>query len=319
MRFSFTLRPGDDKKTRRLDILVAERAGITRSQAKKLIELGKVLVNGCAPAKAGEKLKPGKETGKNMVVEVEMPESRPEGLPPEPYPLHIPYMDDYLAVVDKPAGMCVYPGAGHPGGTLLNVLFHHTGKLAGIGGPLRPGVVHRLDKDTSGLMVVALEDSAYYGLLEQFKTRSIKRRYQALVWGAPKEDEGSITLAIGRSGTDRKKMSTRTRRGKAAVTMWKVLRRFSRNASLIQATLGTGRTHQIRVHFASIGHPVLGDRTYGRKTSIELGGGAKIPVPRQMLHAKTLGFVHPVTGEHLEFESPLPADMLEVLEKLETQ
>ncbi|MDA8091685.1 MAG: RluA family pseudouridine synthase [Nitrospiraceae bacterium] len=314
MRFFSTLLP--DENAQRLDTVIAEKAGITRSQAKKLIETGKVLVNGDPLEKAGRKPKPGEQ----MLVELEMPES-PQGLPPEPYPLSIPYADDYLAVVEKPAGMVVYPGAGHSGGTLLNALVHHTGKLATIGGPLRPGVVHRLDKDTSGIMIVALEDSAYYGLLEQFRTRSIKRRYAALVWGAPKEDEGVITLAIGRSGADRKKMSTRTRRGKGkvkeAVTSWKVLRRF-RNASLIEATLGTGRTHQIRVHFASIGHPVLGDRTYGKKTSIELAGRKiKIHIPRQMLHAKLLGFVHPVTGKHMEFESPLPEDMAQVLEELE--
>ncbi len=303
----FTLQPGDE--TQRLDTLVAARAGITRSQAKRLIDLGKVLVNGTPAAKAGEK------PGENAVVEVEVPGPSLDVLKPEPQPLSLAYVDDYLAVVDKPAGMVVYPGAGHPEGTLLNVLIHHTGKLASIGGPLRPGVVHRLDKDTSGLMVVALEDNAYYGLLEQFRTRSIKRMYEALIWGAPEENEGTITLAIGRSGTDRKKMSTRTRRGKEAVTRWKALRRF-RNASLIQAVLGTGRTHQIRVHLASLGHPVLGDRTYGRKTSIELGG-RKVMVPRQMLHAKTLGFIHPVTGEPMEFEAPLPPDMAEMLERLE--
>ncbi len=305
----FTLLPGDE--TQRLDTLVAQKTGITRSQAKKLIDLGKVLVNGVPLAKAGGKPGPGK----NVVVEVEIAAPQPEALRPEPYPLSIVYADDYLAVVDKPAGMVVYPGAGHPEGTLLNALLHHTGKLASIGGPLRPGVVHRLDKDTSGLMVVALEDRAYYGLIEQFKARTIKRMYEALVWGSPKEDEGTVTLAIGRSGSDRKKMSTRTRQGKKAVTRWKVLRRL-KNASLIQATLGTGRTHQIRVHFASIGHPVLGDRAYGRKTSIELGG-RKIPVPRQMLHAKTLGFIHPVTEQPMEFETHLPPDMAEMLEKLE--
>ncbi len=303
----FNLQPGDE--TERLDTLVAKRAGITRSQAKRLIGLGKVRVNETPATKAGEK------PVKNAVVEVEAEGPGPEGLRPEPYPLSIAHEDSYLAVVDKPAGMVVYPGAGHPAGTLLNALAHHSSKLASIGGPLRPGVVHRLDKDTSGLIVIALDDRAYYGLLEQFRDRSIKRKYEALVWGSPKEGEGVIDLSIGRSRADRKKMSTRSRRGKVAVTRWKVLRRF-RNASLIQATLGTGRTHQIRVHMASLGHPVLGDRTYGRKTSMELGG-LRVQIPRQMLHAKTLGFIHPVTGEAMEFEAPLPTDMKELLEKLE--
>ncbi len=304
----FTLQPGDE--TQRLDTLIAKRAGITRSQAKRLINLGKVLVNETPATKAGEK-----PSVKNAVVEVDVQAAEPAGLKPEPHPLTIAYADDHLAVVDKPAGMVVYPGAGHPGGTLLNALVHHTGKLASIGGPLRPGVVHRLDKDTSGLIVIALDDRSYYGLVGQFRDRSIKRKYEALIWGSPREDEGIVNLSIGRSASDRKKMSTRSRRGKEAVTRWKVLRRF-RSASLVQATLGTGRTHQIRVHLASLGHPVLGDRTYGRKTSIELEG-SKVHVPRQMLHAKTLGFVHPVTGESMEFEAPLPPDMKELLKKLE--
>ncbi|HXX56503.1 MAG TPA: RluA family pseudouridine synthase, partial [Thermodesulfovibrionales bacterium] len=185
---------------------------------------------------------------------------------------------------------------------------------AAVGGPLRPGVVHRLDKETSGVMVVAVDDGAYYNLVEQFRRRALRRRYIAVIYGSLKADAGEISLPIGRSETDRKKMSTRVRRGREAVTRWEVIRRFG-PATMIYARLGTGRTHQIRVHFASIGHPVVGDRTYGHKTVIEKGKET-IAVPRQMLHAETLGFQHPVTGEYREFSSPLPADMQAVLDAL---
>ncbi len=240
-----------------------------------------------------------------------------EGLIPENIPINILYKDDALIVVDKPAGMVVYPAAGHSQGTLMNALAFHCSKLAATGGPLRPGVVHRLDKDTSGVMVVALNDKAYYHLTEQFKQRTINRRYSALVYGNFVQDEGEIALMIGRSATDRKKMSTRVKTGREAVTKWKVLKRFH-NATLIQAKLGTGRTHQIRVHFASIGHPVLGDRTYGKKTEVEKKGSkTTIRFPRQMLHAEVLGFIHPQHGEYLEFSSPLPEDMKKGIAELE--
>jgi 23S rRNA pseudouridine1911/1915/1917 synthase len=213
--------------------------------------------------------------------------------------------------------MVVYPAAGHNKGTLLNALAYHCKKLATIGGPLRPGVVHRLDKDTSGVMVVALDDNSYYELIEQFKKRAINRRYITLIYGNIKEDSGEIAMAIGRSTSDRKKMSTKTRQGKEAVTKWKVIKRFGA-ATLIEAKLATGRTHQIRVHFSTIGHPVLGDRTYGKKTAIEIKR-TKIIFPRQMLHAETLGFVHPVTKAYMEFSSPMPEDMAECIKKLPTE
>jgi 23S rRNA pseudouridine1911/1915/1917 synthase len=239
-----------------------------------------------------------------------------EGLIPENIPVTVLYKDEALIVVDKPAGMVVYPAAGHSQGTLMNAVAFHCKKLASTGGPLRPGVVHRLDKDTSGVMVVALDDKAYYHLAEQFKQRTINRKYIALVYGNFIQDEGEIALKIGRSATDRKKMSTRVKTGREAVTTWKVLKRYH-NATLIQAKLGTGRTHQIRVHFASIGHPVLGDRTYGKKTEVEKKGSGTIRFPRQMLHAEVLGFVHPQKGEYLEFSSPLPEDMAESIAALE--
>ena len=224
-------------------------------------------------------------------------------------------MDEHLVVVNKPSGMVVYPAAGHNRGTLINALLYYCRKLEAPGGPLRPGVVHRLDKDTSGVMVVALDSAAYYSLAEQFKQRIIDRRYVALIYGTPKENSGQISLAIGRSETDRKKMSTRVRRGKEALTIWKAIEKF-RRASLIEAKLRTGRTHQIRVHFASIGHPVLGDRTYGKKIEIETKERGTLTFPRQMLHAESLGFIHPATGEYLEFHSPMPDDMEERIKRL---
>ena len=312
MRFRVPpLAGGEGKKPDRLDTVIAREAGITRSQARKLIEEGSVIVDGRAPAKAGERPRSG------AAVEVRMPQPAASVLAAEPIDLDIRYMDDHLAVVEKPAGMVVYPAAGHPGGTLLNALMHRTGgRHAGAGAPLRPGVVHRLDKDTTGLMVIALDDEAYYGLSAQFKARSIKREYAAIIWGSPRDEEGVISARIGRSLSDRKKMSTRTRRGKDAVTAWRVAERVSSPAaSLVLARLGTGRTHQIRVHFASAGHPVLGDRTYGGKTTLRIGG-RDVPVPRQMLHARLLGFIHPLTGERMEFESPLPPDMESLIESL---
>ena len=196
----------------------------------------------------------------------------------------------------------------------MNAVAYHSGKLASVGGPLRPGVVHRLDKDTSGIMVVALDDDAYYGLVEQFRRRTIDRRYKALVYGNLQKDRGEISLRIGRSESDRKKMSTRIKKGKEAITSWNVVERF-RGATLIEAKLGTGRTHQIRVHFASIGHPVLGDLTYGRKTQLE-ADRRKIVFPRQMLHAELLGFTHPVNGHYMKFRSGLPEDMRQIIEAL---
>ncbi len=293
----------------RLDIFLAGKAGITRSQIQKLIEQGDVLVN--------EKSLPRNYRVKpDDVISIHVAEKSSEGLMPQPITIPVLYKDEHLIVVNKPPGMVVYPAAGHDSGTLMNALAFHCERLAAPGGPLRPGVVHRLDKDTSGVMIVALSDKAYYDLIEQFRQRTINRKYIALVFGHFKEDTGEISLKIGRSESDRKKMSTKARRGKEAVTRWKVVRRFGQ-ATLIEAKLGTGRTHQIRVHFASIGHPVLGDGTYGKKIEVEINAKKKITFPRQMLHAEMLGFIHPATGEYLEFSSPVPEDMREKIEELE--
>ena len=293
---------------KRIDIFLAKRTGITRSQIQRLITQGNVLIN-------------SKDVSQNYrlkskdLISINIPDKETEGLLPEPIPLDILYKDEHLVVVNKPAGMVVYPAAGHAHGTLMNALSYHCKKLTTVGGPLRPGVVHRLDKDTSGVMVIALNNKAYYNLIEQFKHRTINRKYIALVYGNLREDEGEIALKIGRSKSDRKKMSTRVRKGKEAVTRWKVLKRFG-NATLVEARLGTGRTHQIRVHFASIGHPLLGDRTYGKKVEIEAKTRKIILFPRQMLHAELLGFTHPATGAYLEFSSPVPEDMAERINDL---
>jgi 23S rRNA pseudouridine1911/1915/1917 synthase len=210
--------------------------------------------------------------------------------------------------------MVMYPSAGHSSGTLLHAVAYRAEKLASAGGPLRPGVVHRIDKDTSGLVVVALDDAAYYGLVKQFSERSIRRRYVALVYGKMKEREGDIALPIGRSSADRKMMSTRSKRSRPALTSWRVIEEY-RAISLVEAVLSTGRTHQIRVHFSALNHPVIGDAVYGSKTSVATVRGM-VPVGRQMLHAASLGFAHPVTGLQLDFEAPLPADMTALVELL---
>lgn len=297
----------EEDKSQRLDLFVSEKAGITRSQAQRIIHEGLVLVSGKVE-------NPNYKIRLTDTVDMTVEDKTGELLKPEALPLSILYMDDYIAVVDKPAGMVVYPAAGHSGGTMMNALAHYTPKLATIGGSLRPGVVHRLDKDTSGVIVVALDDSAYYNLIGQFSERSIKRNYVVIVAGVLKNDEGEINMTIGRSESDRKKMSTQSKRGKAAQTSWKVIQRLTKS-TLIEAKLGTGRTHQIRVHFSATGHAVLGDITYGKHTHIEIKGN-KLPIPRQMLHAETLGFIHPHTGKHMEFSSPVPEDMQKIIKRL---
>ena len=297
----------DSNKGERIDLYLSKRTGITRSRIQRLIREGNILVK-------GKSIKPNYRLKRSDSITINLLPEEPEGLMPEPLPLNILYRDDFIVVVDKPPGMVVYPAPGHRRGTLMNALAYSIGKLATVGGPLRPGVVHRLDKDTSGVMVIAIDDNAYYDLVNQFKRRSITRRYIALVYGSLKEDRGEIIKPIGRSERERKKMTTVSKRGKEAVTRWRVLKRF-KGATLIEVRLGTGRTHQIRVHFSSIGHPVLGDRTYGRKTEI-VHDKKRIAFPRQMLHADTLGFNHPVTREYLEFSSPLPEDMEDAIRVL---
>lgn len=306
---TFTNTVTGDDSGKRIDVVASALSGISRSQVQRLIAEGALTVNMRVP-RSNELAR----TGDLIVIETidETPLLVPEDLV-----VPVLHQDASLIVVDKPHGMVVYPAAGHSQGTLMNAISRLCPKLASIGGPLRPGVVHRLDKDTSGVMVVALEDRAYYDLVEQFRSRTILRSYLAIVTGRLKEDKGTIDLAIGRSVSDRKKMSTRTKRGKEASTTWEIAERFH-GATLIRARLGTGRTHQIRVHFSAIGHPLLGDRTYGQQLWIEVNR-RKIPVPRQMLHAELLGFRHPDDGRQMEFRSVVPDDMAELIRVLRSR
>jgi len=298
---------GPDIRFERLDTFLALQTDLTRSHIQRLIKLGMVTVNGTTE-------RSNFRVRARDRVEVTVPDEAEELLVPENIPLSIVLEDDSIVVVDKPAGMVVYPAAGNRSGTLMNALAYRSDRLCPIGAPLRPGVVHRLDKDTSGLIVIAKDNVAYYRLVEQFRERVVEKRYLALVYGNLKEDGGEIASLIGRSVSNRKKMSIRTRRGKEAITRFRVLKRFD-SATLVSVRILTGRTHQIRVHFASQGHPVLGDMTYGKKSSLR-SGQKEIRFPRQMLHAQYLKLRHPATGEIMEFEAPVPEDMEQVIQEL---
>ena len=283
------------------------RQGIHKSRTflQKLIRQGDVTVNG-QPVKSSYLIRPGD------CIHLNIPAPTPLDLHPEPIPLDIVYEDPYLLVLDKPAGLVVHPAPGNFTGTLVNALLHHCKDLSGIGGRERPGIVHRLDKGTTGLMVVAKTDEAHQGLSRQFAAHSIARSYWALVKGKMKKSPQTIDLAIGRDRKDRKKISSRTTRPKRAVTVIKAIRRFQ-DVTLVEALPQTGRTHQIRVHLAGKGHPILGDRVYGGRVASML---EEIRVDRPMLHARGLGFIHPMNQERLEFEARLPSDMIEILERV---
>ncbi len=293
----------------RLDIFLSEHLkGVSRSRIGKLVSEGLVLVEG-KTVKAGTKLKEGAH------VVVHLPKPRASTVEPEPIPINVVYEDEHVLVVDKPAGMVVHPSAGHATGTLVHALLHHSQKLSPIGGLERPGIVHRLDKDTSGLLIVAREEQSHLGLCEQLKERTLSRNYYAIVHGAMKENSGIIETEIGRHRTDRKKMWINPKRGRQAVTEFKVVERF-KGFSLCQLKLQTGRTHQIRVHLASKGFPIVGDTVYGGKKILRRKGPKETLINRQALHAYKLGFIHPINGKKLEFESLLPQDMLELLDKI---
>ena len=276
----------------RLDAFISSELDISRSLAAELIDGGKVTVNG-KPAKKSNKVMTGNE------VSVELPElSEPEALP-EDIPLDIVYEDDDLLVVNKPKGMVVHPAPGNPDGTLVNALLYHCkGSLSGINGVMRPGIVHRIDKDTSGLLIVAKNDSAHRSLAEQIKEHSFTREYRAVVYGNLKQDNGTVNAPIGRDPKNRQRMAIVYVNSKPAVTHYEVLQRFE-GFTYIKCRLETGRTHQIRVHMASLGHPIAGDPVYGPKKVITKLQG-------QCLHAGLIGFIHPKTKEYLEFTSEVP-------------
>jgi 23S rRNA pseudouridine1911/1915/1917 synthase len=301
MAEELALQVGAAEGGQRLDVYIAGAADrISRSQAQKLLAEGRVTVNG-SPARPSYKVNAGDR------IAVAIPDPEPLTLAAEDIPLAVIYEDSDIIVIDKPRGMVVHPAAGNYTGTLVNALLRHCTDLSGINGTLRPGIVHRLDKDTTGLLVVAKNDLAHSGLTEQIKRRTVKKLYFALVTGNLRENTGLIDAPIGRSRADRKRMAV-VEGGRRAVTRFRVIERFGRY-TLVEAQLETGRTHQIRVHFAYIGHPVIGDPVYGtRRQPFSLVG--------QALHAHTLGFVHPRTGESLEFSAPLPADLAALLASL---
>ena len=285
----------------RLDIYLSLKTGLSRGRIQNLIKQGFVQVNS-KTQKASYKIRQGDE------IEVAVPDEPENTLVPEDIPLDIIYEDEHIIVVNKPPGMVVYPAAGHRNGTLMNALIFRCKKLASTGAPLRPGVVHRLDKDTSGVMVLAKDDSAYLNLCGQFRERAVEKQYIALLYGNFKNDTGEINAPIGRAASDRKKMSVRTKNGKEAITRYDVIKRF-KSAMLAKVSILTGRTHQIRVHLASAGHPVLGDKTYGKKVEVNADAKKKVLFSRQMLHAQSLKIKHPVSHEPLVFTAPMPDDM----------
>lgn len=322
----------EDEAGSRLDRFLALQAdaaaeALSRTRIRALIDDGKVSVDGTRADDPGRKVRAG------QVIAIEVPEAAPAEPIAENIPLVVAYEDEHLIVIDKPAGLVVHPAAGHESGTLVNALLGHCGEsLSGVGGVKRPGIVHRLDKDTSGLLVVAKTDAAHQGLAALFadhgRTLPLTREYRALVWGVPPRMRGVVDAPIGRHGTHRERQAiVRGERGREAITHWEVEETFAGKdgepiATLVVCSLETGRTHQIRVHMAHIGHPVLGDPLYAtgfRTKGVRLNDEARDSLDalgRQALHAARLGFEHPATGEWLEFESETPADMQRLLDAL---
>lgn len=317
---TYTVTAIDDDAHDRLDrVLARHLPALSRSRLKALIESGYVSCGGATIVEPADRVKSG------AAYEIAVPAAAPAAPAAQAIALDIRYEDDDLIVLNKPAGLVVHPAPGNPDRTLVNALLAHCGDgLPGIGGVRRPGIVHRLDKDTSGLMVAAKTETAYHGLARQFAAREVERSYRALVWGRPEPSAGEIVSNIGRSPQNRKKMASVARGGKMAVTRYRVLRSFAGGAvSLVECRLMTGRTHQIRVHMAERGHALLGDPTYGRTGKDRLrrlGCGARAAVGalgRQALHARTLGFTHPTTGVPLRFEAELPQDLKDLTISLE--
>ena len=291
---------GESEAEERLDRALAQLAGVPRAQVQRWLEAGVVTCN-AAPARASQRVEAGD------VLAAEPPEPAALALEPEPIPLAILHEDEALLVLDKPAGLVVHPAVGHPRGTLVHALLHHCRDLAGVGGVLRPGIVHRLDAGTSGVMVVAKTDAAHHALSLQFRDHTIERVYHAWVRGLPGAESGRVERAIGRHPSDRKRMSVAASAGREARTAWRVIARYpASEATRLEVRPETGRTHQIRVHLASQGLPILGDPVYGRARRGVPRGPA---LARPALHALALGFLHPLRGERLRFEAPPPADL----------
>lgn len=288
----------------RVDAWVAELTGVSRAQVRRWVDAGRVLVAG-AKVRASYRVSLGDSIEARPIEAVEME------LTPEAIPLDVLYEDEDLIVIDKPAGLVVHPAPGHPNGTLVNALLNHCGDLAGIGGVLRPGIVHRLDRGTSGVLVAAKNDAAHQALSTQFAEHSIDRVYRALVRGLPRADEGRIDRPIGRHPRDRKRMSVVTKAGRDSITNWRVTRRFrDSTVSELEVHPETGRTHQIRVHLSAAGLPLVGDVIYGRAR------GRDALLGRPALHAAHLGFEHPRSGKRMGFDSVMPDDLLEWMAEL---
>jgi 23S rRNA pseudouridine1911/1915/1917 synthase len=317
MTASITRSVQESEAGKRIDqLLTALDEIVSRAQAQRLIKSGNVLLNGkpeCAPSR---KVSAGQE------ISVTIPPPESTEVLPEKGVLDILYEDEHLIVINKAAGVVVHPSAGHASGTLVNFLIHHCQDLSGIGGIMRPGIVHRIDKDTSGVLVIAKTDDAHLHLSNQFKQHSVKRQYQCLVWGVPEKEHGVVNAALGRHPVRRKDISivenvvseeNENKKGKSAVTHWRLLQSFE-FAALLACRLETGRTHQIRVHLTSIGHPVIGDPQYGKSPLKRLPAVSVELIQtisnfcRQALHAEILGFKHPSSGEWLEFKAPFPDD-----------
>ena len=320
MNGAFTIIVEEADSGRRLDTVVAARLpGCSRSLAAALIAGQKILVD-------QQSKKPGYRTKFGDKIEGRLPAPELVDFKPEPIPLDILYQDSHIIVINKQPGIVVHPAAGHRSGTLVNALLFHCPDLGAIGGEIRPGIVHRLDKDTTGTMVIAKNAKAQEELSRQFKAREVQKKYLALVYGDLQSEAGEIKLPIGRHPVDRKRMSTTTRKGRPAETFWQVRQRL-RGITLLELNLKTGRTHQIRVHCTAMGHPVVGDQVYHSRKwlrdmdrlypaeSVAITARLKA-IPRQMLHAWRLQFVHPHSGKDMTFESPLPTDMETVIEEL---
>ena len=312
-RMSFTI--NKNQIGQRLDIFLAQSdAAISRSHVKCVIEEGDVLVNGIIP-KVSQRLKEG-----DVIVLTQRPPQEAMALP-QNIPLDIVYEDAAIIVINKPVGMVVHPAPGNYENTLVNALLFHCHDLSGIGGVLRPGIVHRLDKDTSGLIVAAKSDDAHRHLSSQFEKHEVQKKYLALVWGNTKDNQGEIVKPVGRHTIDRKKMSTTTKRGKEAITFWKVIERYG-VATLLEVEIKTGRTHQIRVHLSDLRYPIIGDAVYGNATNRmrDIANPAlKAQIKafnRQALHAAHLSFIHPLTGKRVEFNADMPKDLADLCAQL---